>query len=428
MNLERMVSMSKKKVKELLFDINTNEITEIDENGEKIDSKIEKDLKDKNLDLLFEQNKKTDVAEENNKVMLKEKYKELNKSLSPKLQDFKVKMGKSYNALKSKTLNQKDKAKAYIEKTKKEEHNVFDKIQALFKKDKKIVYIIIGMLTLGIGGYSIYYSLAPDLDEAKGSYENSLSPKFNSEVHPLELFSTNIENLIEFKGEPESQGDGSSSEARYIVYKMNWFGENRDTAIYYDKNTSIESLKIKIGDVPAETLYQNYVEMFGAPKVEENPTIKGGFAIFIKDGIQVKLMHNGTYMSVDMRLAKYDNVNNLALGENPIIVQNILDYDINEDGKNDKILLIGNKSKSSTLYEKLYLLVWDGTKTYLEPMPEAVNGGSYPQLILTDTDKDKINEILVSSGNNDIIRNYNVFEYKAGSVANIYSGHNEKFE
>lgn len=438
--------MSKKKVKELLFDLNTNELVEVDENGEKIpnkDNKVDEtdnktikedadEIKDKDLEELFKEAPEEEIEEKNPALL---KYEEIREKLAPKAEEIKIKAGdikvkakENLNLAKEKTLDFWKNAKSYFKNVKEDKNSIFNQIINIFKKDKRATYIVIGVLIVGIVGYGVYYVLSPDLDSAQTSYEDMLSPRFNSEIHPIELFSTSLENLVDFKGEPISQGDGSSQEARYVVYKMDWFGQTRDTAVYYDTSTNVESLRIKIGDVPAQDLYNQYFEMFGKPKEEMEPTKKGGYAIFIKDGVQVKIIHNGEYMSVDMRLAKYDNVNNLLVGENPIVVQNIFDYDINQDGENDKILLIGNKNPASTLYDKLYLLVWDGNKTHLFKMAEELDGGSYPQLLLVDADTDKIKEIVITAGNNEIIRNYNVFKYEDGNITNIYSGHNEKFE
>lgn len=438
--------MSKKKVKELLFDLNTNELVEVDENGEKIlnkDNNVDEtenktideeanETKDKDLEELFKQNPEEEIEEKNPAIL---KYEEIREKLAPKTEEIKIKAGdikvkakENLDLVKEKTLDYWENTKSYFKNMKEDENSIFNQIIYIFKKDKKATYIVLGLLIVGLGGYGVYYLLSPDLDSAQTSYEDMISPRFNSEIHPIELFSTSLENLMDFKGEPITQGDGSTPDSRYVVYKMDWFGQIRDTAVYYDTSTNVESIRIKVGDIPASDLYNQYFEMFGMPKEEVDPTKKGGYAIFVKDGVQVKIIHNGEYMSVDMRLAKYDNVNNLSVGENPIVVQNILDYDINQDGENDKIFLIGNKGSASTLYDKLYLLVWDGNKTHLLNMAEEVDGGSYPKLLLINADSDKDNEIVITAGNNEIIRNYNVFKYEDGNITNIYSGHNEKFE
>ena len=58
-------------------------------------------------------------------------------------------------------------------------------------------------------------------------------------------------------------------------------------------------------------------------------------------------------------------------------------------------------------------------------MAEEMDGGLYPQIEYSDTDKDGKDEIVISSDNNGIVRNYNAFRYDGAKLELIYNGHDE---
>lgn len=299
------------------------------------------------------------------------------------------------------------------------------KYKSFFEKHKKTLILATVALIGAVGVYVTYYSNMPILKETHSKEINGVLASYDAELHPFEILSSDRKLLSEAKGQPTSKGDGKTDETKFVVYTFEWFGRKRETILYYDKQQHFNRVKLKIGNESAKDLNTKLTELLGEPVENNDPTVKGGHAIWIKDSVQYKLIHHGGYATVEMKLARYENTANLKVGKNPLVIQKLYKQDTNKDEKLESIMLLGNKKDQfSTNYNYLHLILWDG-KTYSIRMPANMDGGAYPQLEIKDIDGDGKDEIIVSSDNNDVVKNYNVFKFNGQKLEQTYSGHDE---
>ncbi|MGB5823748.1 MAG: hypothetical protein WBH44_06705 [Proteocatella sp.] len=405
--------MSKKKAKEIRPNLNTNKIIEEkteNDNNKKIDEKI-KLKRIKMIELLASE----DEASLNNE--------EADKKINNKAGESFEKIGVKFSEL----LKMTKKTLVNINiKIKKNQEN--GDAKELFQKNKKIIYAGLLILVVALAGYGAYYSQMPLLKETHNPDIKGVIASYDGASHPFEILSSNRERMVAFKGEPDSKGDGKTLETKFVVYKLDWFGKNRETIIFYDKANHFTRIKLNIGNESAKELVDKLTKNFGSPVEDKDSTIKGGYGIWIRDSIQYKLVHHGNYATIEIKLARYDNTNNLDVGKYPIVIQKLYKLDINKDGKQETMILLGNKKNSlSTNYDKLHLLMWDG-KTHLVKMAKDFDGGTYPQVEFKDMDKDGKDEIIVYSDNNEVVRNYDIFKYDGAGLQLTYSGHEEPQE
>ncbi len=296
-----------------------------------------------------------------------------------------------------------------------------------FAKDN-IITLSIAMLVVVLGGGYYWYSYKnlPVLSKTHTENAGNDYKSYDADIHPMQILSTVRENMEDFRGAPDAKGDGKTPETKYVVYSLEWFGLRRKTVLFYGDNNQFTKIKLEIGNESATDLFAKLKAELGTPLEDENPTVRDGFATWIKDSILYKMTHRGTYSTVEMTKAVYENAPNLGITEPTFTIQYIKTIDLNSDGVVDeKILLIGNKAEGvTTNYKKLYLLVWDGTKTHLMEMDPEFDGGSFPQIRFADTDGDKTEEFVISAENN-VVTNYNVFKLKDGSFTRIYSGYED---
>lgn len=495
--------MSKKgKVKELLFDINSSKLFELDEEGNLVENQ-DANSNQENLEELFilENPNKKNVYKEidkndfNSKFFVKSKREEeidilfnRNNEKDDERKDF---FGLDFDSekieeLKSKSMDVLAKIKEYLLKffkyvtvffnnffdytrdlfkkiynkvddirknqsvEKKDAHVVkdddkFDKIieyqkikenkkkinidfsfASNFLKNKNIVLLsVVSAIILTISAliYMYNYYKLPVLEENEIAEEISYK-NFNAEVHPMQIFSSNVSAMKEYKGEPSDKGDGKTADSRYLIYSLDWFGKKRKSVLFYNSNKEFNRIKLDIGNDSASYLYENMVKNLGEPIENNNPLTKGGYAVWIKDAVRYKLIHRGSYATIDISIANYENKAKLDIGKYPVVIQDIKNKDLNKDGKFDeRILLLGNRESSGTTnFSKIYILVWDGQKTYLSKMAEEYDGGNYPQIEFKDYNNDGIEDFIIST-ENTVLNNYNVFEFKENSLKNIYSGY-----
>ena len=299
-------------------------------------------------------------------------------------------------------------------------------LKKLVERNKVTLMLALLVIVIGGGIYAFTYQRLPSLSENHAENSGGNYKTYDAEVHPMQILSTVRENMTEFKGEPSSKGDGKSDDTKYVVYSLDWFGQARKTVIYYDGNNAFNRIKLEIDNESATSIYEKLTKELGTPLEDHDPTVREGWAVWIKDSIKYKMMHRGSYTQVDMTIAKYDNSQNLPVGKYPVLIQNINNIDLNGDKVIDeKILLLGNREVSTNInFDNLYLLVWDGKKTHVKAMSEEYDGGSFPQIEFYDQDKDGAEDIVVSSENN-IVNHYNVFKYTGTDLSLIYSGYEE---
>lgn len=469
--------MPKGKIKELLFDINSSELVELDENGNPIENpeeQIQNEIEDKKeINDQLEETGSFEIDEKEILVDTKEvaKSKKNQQPISKESQESIAQGKEKLEAFASKSAKTADKAlknakvgmskgaektgnllknvqegsKPFFEKAgqnikkgstslgasvSKSFNNAKESIKKggikEFAKNNKIT-LVVALLVVMIGGgiYAYRYQSLPNLSETHTQNAgNKDYSTYNADVHPMQILSTTRENMVDFKGEPADKGDGKTPETKYVIYSMGWFGKNRKTVMNYDNSNHFTKIKLEIGNESAQSIYDKLLLELGTPLDDQNPTVKGGYAIWIKDAVRYKMLHRGSYSTIEMSIASYDNSAGLQVGKYPIVIQSISHIDLNGDSKLDeKILLLGNKANSvTTNFDKLYLLVWDGKKTYLKEMDEEFDGGSFPQIDFMDTDGDKKEEIVVISDNN-FVKNYHAFKYTETSVDKIYSGY-----
>lgn len=300
-----------------------------------------------------------------------------------------------------------------------------DKIRDFVRINKRVFIFSAAAIIVAISAYYAYYTRIPSLEETHREDIKGVVESYDGDVHPLEILSSNRENMADFRGEPDTKGDGNTPETKFVVYKLDWFGKMRETIIFYDSQNHFSRIKLNIGNESAKDLVQKLIADFGEPFESQSPETKGGYALWMKDSVQYKLVHHGSYATIEMKLARYENTNKLAVGDAPVVIHRLLKQDVNKDETLESILLLGNRKNSlSPEYEKLYLVVWDG-KTHVAKMAEEMDGGLYPQIEYSDTDKDGKDEIVISSDNNGIVRNYNAFRYDGAKLELIYNGHDE---
>lgn len=351
------------------------------------------------------------------------KSSQISKEMKKKSGEFRSRIGKSLSSASNKAKENMTDINKNIRKT-----QANGEVKEMLKKNMKIIYIGLAILVIAAAAYFMYYSKMPSLKETHNPDIEGVIASYDGEVHPFEILSSNRERMIAFKGEPDSKGDGKTAETKFVVYKLDWFGKTRESIIAYDKENHFTRIKLNIGNENAADLIDKLTRNFGTPVQDQGSSVKGGYAIWIKDSIQYKLVHHGTYATIEMKLARYDNVNKLKVGKYPIIIHKLSKLDINKDEKQETLVLLGNKTNTlSTNYDKLYLLMWDG-KTHLMSMPQDMDGGTYPQVVLKDLDKDGKTEIIIQSDNNEIAKNYNVFKYDGEKLKLTYSGYEEPYK
>jgi len=301
----------------------------------------------------------------------------------------------------------------------------YTKLRRVVKKNKRILVFAIGALIVAISVYYAYYMRIPSLEETHTKTMNGAVESYDGDVHAFEILSSNRERMTDFKGDPESKGDAKTKETKFVIYRLKWFGKTRETVMFYDDNEHFNRIKLNIGNESAKDIVEKLTLDFGEPFESKSPQTKGGYAIWIKDAVQYKLVHHGAYATVEMKLARYENTSKLPVGEAPVVIQRLVNQDVNKDEKKESVVLVGNRKNSlSPEFEKLYLIVWDG-KSHVGKMAENMDGGLYPQIEFYDTDKDGKNEIVVSGDNNGVVKNYNVFRYDGDGLELIYSGYDE---
>ncbi|MDO5095567.1 MAG: hypothetical protein Q4D65_03325 [Peptostreptococcaceae bacterium] len=294
-----------------------------------------------------------------------------------------------------------------------------------FLLDNRItVALALCVVLIGGGIYLYNYKKLPTLGRTHLESSGANYKKLDVKMHPMEILSLDRANLKALLGEPGGSGDGKKAETRYDTFTANWFGKERKGWFFYNKDNLYERIKLQIADQSGQQLFDKLKEQLGTPMEDKDPSKKEGYAVWIKDAVHYKLMHHGKYATITMTPAKYDNPSKLALGKNPLMIQYINNLDLNGDGKIDeKIVLLGNKVEGLTSrFEKLYLLIWDGKKTYLKEMDPDYDGGSYPQINFANTDNERDEEIVISADNN-VVDNYNVFKYTGDDVTLIYKGY-----
>ncbi|WP_028829917.1 hypothetical protein [Proteocatella sphenisci] len=301
----------------------------------------------------------------------------------------------------------------------------YTKLTKFVKKNKRLIAFAMGALIMAISVYYAYYMKIPSLDETHKKAINGGVESYDGDIHPFEILSSNRERMTDFRGAPESKGDAKTQDTKFVVYKLKWFGKTRETVMFYDNNEHFNRIKLNVGNESAKDLSEKLILNFGEPFESQSPQTKGGYAIWIKDAVQYKLVHHGSYATIEMKLARYENTNKLPVGDAPVVIQRLFKQDVNKDGNLESIILVGNRKNSlSADFKKLYLIVWDG-KTHIGEMAEGIDGGLYPQIEFYDTDKDEKNEIVVSGDNNGVVKNYNVFRYDGDGLELIYSGYDE---
>ncbi len=417
--------MSKMKTKEMLFDLESSELIEMDSKANPVQAG-DSPAKENSASSL--KNKADNRAKaEGNKQEEKN-----NKSREEKLLDL-FSNGKEKSA--ELLASSKDKSAELLKAGGRSAGKFFAGLSSDMKKGglkglirQNKMTLLIGALIVVLGGgiYAFNYTNLPKLSKIHEESSGGDYRTYDAEVHPMQILSTVKENMADFKGEPSSKGDGKTDETRYVSYSLDWFGKARKTVIYYDSTGAFNRIKLEIGNESATDVFDKLKNELGLPSEDHNPTVKEGWAIWIKDSVKYKMMHRGSYTQLDMTIAKYDNSQALHVGKYPVIIQSINNIDLNGDKTiNEKILLLGNRELSTNIdYSTLYLLVWDGTKTYVQPMNPEFDGGAYPQVDFYDKDKDGAEDIVISAERN-IVNNYNVFKYTGSALENIYSGYEE---
>lgn len=444
---------TKGRVKELLFDINENKF--IDPNGSDVKDQEQEELLIDSEDL-FKRDKDELISElmsdESRDDFLsgKEKFDEIVSkgatTANVKLKETKDNLSKAGDKAKESFRQISEKAKPLAASTGKSIKKGVSATGSVmgswmetakksvqkggfkqFAKDNMIT-LIIALLVVVIGGgvYIYRYQKLPHLSETHAKNAGASYKTYPSNDHPMEIFSSVKENLEEHLGMPTHKGDGKTPETRYLVYSIDWFGAPRKTILFYNGKHQFTKIKLEIGNESAQSIYEKLKTEFGTPFEDKDPTVKGGYAIWIKDAVRYKMMHRGTYSTIEISLAEYDNPSGLDIGKNPITIHYLNTIDLNGDGKVDeKILLLGARGEElSPSFAKLYLLIWDGKKTYVRQMNADYDGGSFPQINFQDTNGDKREDIVISALNN-IVTHYNVFDYTGEDVKLIYSGYEE---
>ena len=344
----------------------------------------------------------------------------VNKNVDNKKADNKkVSMNKSVEtkAVKTNNTNVKSKEQNYLK-------DLMEKAK-INKKHLVIFSIFIALIAIFSSFNYLYnYFTLPKLSETHTVEEAQNYKNFNAEVHPMQILSSTVSNMREYKGEPNEKGAGKTVDTRYLIYSLDWFGKRRKSILFYNSKNEFYRIKLDIGNDSATFLYDNLMKNLGNPIEDKNPLEKGGYAIWIKDAIKYKLIHRGKFSTIDINIATYDNRSNLPVGEDPIVIQDIRGKDLNNDSNpNERILLLGNREGAGTTrFKKLYLLIWDGEKTYVQEMAEGYNGGNYPQISFGDYNKNGIEDFIIST-ENEVLSYYNVFELENKKLTNIYSGY-----
>lgn len=443
------------KIKELLFDFNENKFIELNEHGDPIPlgdddfvgvQESLKKLKERENAILSEEKSSEKQEELKDQVLSRELLNKNAEIASAKLKETRENLAKAGEKAKDSMKQMSEKAKPLAKATGKSFQKGFSSMQGSLGKmagsaqksiregglkrfvKENMITMIIAFVVVVVGGgfYWSSYKKLPMLSETHAQNKGNDYRSYDADAHPMNILSAVREGMEDFKGAPSSKGDGKTPETKYVIYSLNWFGMPRKTILFYNNNQQFIKIKLEIGNESAKSIYDKLKKELGTPLEDQDPTVKGGYAIWIKDAIRYKMLHRGTYSTIEMTLATYDNPSALNVGKSPYTIQYLKDIDLNGDNVLDeKILLLGNKGEGiTTNFSKIYLLVWDGKKTYLRSMAEEFDGGSFPQIEFKDINGDKKEEIMISAENN-IVTNYNVFEYTGEDMKLIYSGYEE---
>lgn len=285
------------------------------------------------------------------------------------------------------------------------------------------LFLIPMFLIVLVGGIYIYYlSSTPALKETDIMNQKSSSDGMVYEfgpLHPYEMCSMRKPDLIAHLGEPMGEGDGTEEENRFLRYEYEWFSLPTRSKIYYAREQRIYKAVITFRDIEFEDLQKRITEGIGEPvSVEESKEFKD--VIWMKDSIKYWLTKTEEGdLNLEVRLAYYNNPEDLDLGYRPTIVQRSKTVDINGDSKPDDVVLIGSKRAYTQIsYDHLYLLVISNGEVYHEEFPKEMDGGQYPQMRI-ETEGNK-KQVVVEAGNNFVL-NQNVFVFENDKIKNISS-------
>lgn len=293
-------------------------------------------------------------------------------------------------------------------------------------KFSKILLIVVLVVFIGVSSvYGIYYNSKPPIEISNYHEEEKMN---QYPINPFIAYSMIKKDLITHLGDGE-EGEGISDDTRYIDYNNQiWFNLNASSRFYYGRYTRIYKSILNFSVKDKDNLYSNMKAALGEPLVDSfNEGNSVEKAYWIKDSVEYELIAKKDNITVESRLAYYDNPNDYDMGERPTIIQRI-NKDITGDGEIDSILLIGSKSTyTSTEYKNLYILIGNNQGAYISAFPQNLDGGFKPKLYILKNEDKNIWEIIVQA-DHYYINAYNVFIFEDGIIKNIYSSEHNPME
>lgn len=285
------------------------------------------------------------------------------------------------------------------------------------KDFRRFIGIATTLLVLfGLVWYGFTYINTDDMSKV-----NTVSASnYPGPIKPSDLFSSRTPEVVELLGDPKASGSIDATENSFMEYEQSWFGEEALSKIVYGIDKRVYFVDLAYKNASMEKIYQEMVKYLGEPITNNVETKEATWFI---DSCMYILTEENQAAMLNIQTPLYDNVNSYPIAEGAMIIQKQSSHDLTGDGKNDVVVIIGEKE--NYIYKeftKLHMTIWDGENVYYTAFPGDTDGGANPKITYEDVDKDGITDVSIETKNN-AINNYNSFTVKNAAISSIYASH-----
>lgn len=248
-----------------------------------------------------------------------------------------------------------------------------------------------------------------------------------SGVYPFLAIGMSLETLEERQGKGEYRYM-TNSEGKFLIgvtYKLDWSNllgvkgqlETEYVLSKVDENNIITEIILKFpGKVDKDQLIDELRLTLGSPTKEEK-----GYVKWYREGVLYELRKTGKDIIMNMKIEKF-NGKKYNLPEDMIVLGKYM-ADVNGDGKNELVTLIGERFDETALYiDNINLLVEQSKgNEYIVNLSEE-GGGYLPSIEFYDFTGNRIPEVIVSmpTGGSGGIINYYIYSLKDNKPTKIF--------